>query len=109
MLYDKRWDVEPEVKLEPWRQMLLDAADLLERDGWCQGAYQDDDGHHCALGALDAVFGSKTSFKAIDWSAYARVNERLQDAVGLQIVHWNDAKGRTAEEVISTLRKIAGA
>ncbi len=107
MLYDKRWDVKPEVKLEPWRQMLLDAADLLERDGWCQQAYQDGDGHHCALGALDAVVGM-AELKTIDWVAFSKANERLFGAVG-QITHWNDARGRTAEEVISTLRKIAGA
>src|SRR5258708_14346010 len=35
MLYDKRWQPKlPVETIEPWRQCLLDAADLLKREGW---------------------------------------------------------------------------
>lgn len=89
-----------ETKLEPWRQVLLDAAKIV-RQGWCQKAIERD-GAYCAIGAMNmAEFGDAFSCKGN--SAYGK----LWDAVGGSVATWNNAPGRTAEEVASTMEKVA--
>ena len=47
MLYDPKWKIPltaPEV--------LLKAADILERDGWCKYSLNDRQGRHCVAGAI---------------------------------------------------------
>ncbi len=76
------------------------AADLLERDGWCQGKFRNS-GAHCVVAALTAVD---------DWSApeQAAVRRRLRVHAGTEwLVNWNDAPERTADEVIALLRQVA--
>jgi hypothetical protein len=105
-----------------------DAADLLESEGWVQGAYHvtpDLIGPHydhvgyCMIGALlevDGVDLSRSS-SAADRAAgrYAKdlgfsVNlvsgRRVDvDAASWQVMsRWNDAAGRTAAQVIAVLR-----
>ncbi len=76
------------------------AADLLERDGWCQGRLVGNKGDHCILGALDAVDPSED---ARFLKATSDFILRVKGAVTL----WNDAPERTANEVIALLRQVA--
>ncbi|QNJ59417.1 hypothetical protein PP997_gp57 [Gordonia phage BigChungus] len=116
------------------------AADVLEKDGWCQGDLhrpvggwgQKSEGEerftHCTIGALDVVvagsqamsmYGNITAFPEVR-DARDRVAEHLtkyleehflppvakhhnNDLLSAVPV-WNDAKGRTAQEVIDFLR-----
>jgi hypothetical protein len=102
MLYDPKWS-PPEVKVnvETWQEALLQAADVLERDGWCQHHNYDNDGSRCMLGALGSVSYNYTT------SAYGTAILKLQSSLAMRISEWNDATGRTKEEVIAKLRKIA--
>lgn len=77
------------------------AADLLDRDGWCQGYDKDDDGRYCARGATKAAASSDTLVGA---GARIALTQRLPTH---NIPAWNDTPGRTQEEVTSTLRRVA--
>lgn len=101
-------------KSETLNQIAVDlrmAADVLERDGWTQGAFHSLDGCHCAAGALELAVGLRVNDEAHD--------ERYIDAVrwlgnhvdvrptSLAVFAWNDTPGRTADEVIAALRAAA--
>lgn len=79
--------------------LLDDAADLIERRGWCQGRYQDTDGRLCSVGALAAANGDTL---ASYFPAVLVLSRRVGDVVG-----WNDALGRTEQEVLDTFRAAA--
>lgn len=69
------------------------AADLLERDGWCQGKYWMDDGRCCLVGA------------AMRMGATPECWQELSRRTGvLHPQYWNDEPGRTVEEVLAVLR-----
>lgn len=86
---------------DPVRQVLLDAADLLERDGWCQHISLDFEGRHCAWGAMVA--------SAKDSVSYSVAADNVEAAVGRVLTAWNDDKRRTAKSVIRKLREVANA
>ncbi len=94
MLYNPKWEVQP------WQETLLDAADQLERRGWCQGRTVDNEGRMCALGALIAVAGHATHD---EWLAHVK----LQEVVGDRVDLWNDAPERTKEDVVAAFRQAA--
>jgi hypothetical protein len=89
------------------RVALLKAADLLESEGWIQGAFYKSTGR-CINGALMSVMGM--------FEPYAYNNGKLTSyraAVTLinlgerSVQSWNDAPGRTKEEVVARLRAAA--
>lgn len=100
MLYDKRWE------LDEIGKALLDAAEALRRDGWCQGYLHDPYGGHCLLGAIDIA---RRRVVIADPGLLLRMMERLSAHLppGDRIMRWNDAPGRTVEEVISVLERAA--
>lgn len=102
MLYDKNWD-KPKVEVVPsHRQVLLEAADLIEEKGWCQGMYNNRSGAMCMMGAIINA-GRRHEHRYT-----SRAHLRLIEAVGgVAPVLWNDAPERTQEEVVSALRKAA--
>lgn len=102
------------------------AADVLERDGWTQGRYHDDDGCHCALGAIAVAIRGSSRPNPDRWKPWAENAIRLRagaalvaHSVGippdayhhprLDVSDWNDEYGRTAAEVIAALRAAADA
>lgn len=122
MLYDPKWaPPETEIKLEPWRQILLDAAKILETEGWTQGVYHSVGGRHCAVGAIskatDALAkGAREEFDffATKTVAYTTAKRNLLAEANRWAVvrtcvveNWNDDVAKSAEEVISTMRKAA--
>jgi hypothetical protein len=85
--------------------LLDDAADLLERGGWIQGALEDR-GAHCALGAL--VFADP--FNQYRLRARAALAEQVglnPDRAGNWLANWNDAPLRTRQQVLDTFRAAA--
>ena len=72
----------------------MKAWELLEQKGWCQGAMVDSTGRICAFQAVIQVYGYGSPEES-------RVSELLHGP----ITRWNDAPGRTKEEVIEALRK----
>jgi hypothetical protein len=91
--------VEADVVVEPWRKVLLDAAALLERDGWC-----DLNGDHgrCVGQSIWHTVGSLEQSEAED-----RFLKYLGLRAPREMFDWNDAPGRTASEVIQALRDCA--
>lgn len=80
-------------------EILREAKQLLVDRGWCQGNLQDCHGRRCMLGALRAA-----GF-AMPW--YRVAEDMLIRAIGDTGAHWspvavwNDAKGRTLDEVLN--------
>jgi hypothetical protein len=121
MLYDpKKWPM-PEVipvepKVEPWRQLLLGAADLIEKKGWCREDFENH-GRYCAIGALNKVAGYPADpglrFYDPTYSDARRKAEKilekhlkLDDCDG--VVEWNDGLNRNGKKiVIQALREAA--
>ena len=83
--------------------MLTAAADLLEEKGWIRGTGVDDQGRHCLVAALSDAADSFPGGDAY-WPALEAVQQRVP---GGWVVRWNDAPGRTAEQVIALLRRVA--
>ncbi len=100
MLNDPKWDEKVEVELDAISRNLLRAVDYIQQHGWCQGEAFGPNGTVCMLGALDKTRGHAITYlKAID---------RLIPLIGgIPINRWNDAEGRTKDEVITKLREAA--
>lgn len=106
MLYDKKWGLDEVSK------GLLKAAEYIEEHGWCQRMTFNERGESCLSFALDKAFGIDTSFDEYRLKVEARnrlmkpILEVMTENVAC-IINWNDAKGRTKEEVINLLREVA--
>ena len=126
---------QPPAGLDPTPAATLHrAADHLERHGWSQGAYYADYGSDtpsaCVIGALAiAAYGyphpdpySDTfhtdSVESDCWHRFVTAEYHLSTHLGLKpadreslepetLYDWNDHDGRTATEVITTLRAAA--
>ncbi len=109
MLYDPKWEVE--AKLEPWRGLLLEAADLIEQNGWVQFKAQSEDGY-CAAGAMQEAFcnrhGYPPSYHPDGRDEYRKASDELAGTiVPHSIPAWNDSLGRSKEEVVAKIREVA--
>ena len=87
-------------------RVLLEAAEIVRR-GWCQGALVTSGGKYCVLGALNVVTcGDVYSLQYSSENLAAR--KRLRESLGIVWLHtWNNAPGRTAEEVAEALERAA--
>lgn len=91
---------------------LREAAQVLERDGWCQGTFHSHTGEHCAIGALATVTGLRVNeivpqddprfhrHRAAVGALCAQIGSR-------NIMGWNDATGRRREDVVKALLQAA--
>ena len=91
------------VPLEQWRNILLDAANLIEQHGHCKNSLQTESGNLCAVGALNMAETGNARKSGSDVVAWGM----LKEAVGGDIVDWNNAPERTATEVTGLMRKAA--
>lgn len=101
MPFDGQTFVLPDLEFdERVRRGLRDAADYIEKHGWCQEHYFHD-GQVCAWGAV----------LKIEWDdPFARraMCERIEQAIDApDIEEWNDTPGRTQAEVVQALRDAA--
>ena len=86
--------------IEPWRQLLLDAADLIERTNWWNGKSLERP-TYCALTAITTVGENAVAYKAAThFSIYVGMGNQ-------SIPQWNDTPGRTKEEVLAAMRGAA--
>lgn len=125
MLFDPNWKpAETEVQLENWQKILLAAADLIQKRGWCHGEYESDSGRrHCAVGAINKAAGfnhdlGSNDFYRSDYGPKAAWDDRdlaikmLTTAVSGEfgyIEEWNDAKNTRTHRnhVLDTMRRVA--
>ncbi|MEU3052239.1 DUF6197 family protein [Streptomyces griseus] len=114
--------------MDPVTELLGKAIEVLERDGWHQGAYcskgagrfgadfyaygPDDGGSVCALGALNRANSGNA------WAVHrdpdvslvrTQAHQRLSDEIGGGVPDWNDNPSRTYEDVILTFKKAMAA
>jgi hypothetical protein len=99
--------------------ILEKAAEVLETRGWCQYTYEAPSGEVCAIGAVrTAVWGAPLLMcvsREIVQEDYSKANgalKALADHVNFQYwpeigAFWNDAPGRTKEEVIDAFKHAA--
>jgi hypothetical protein len=73
--------------------VLRKAGDVLRERGWYQGYYKAPDGSVCVLGAM-----SETMLPATLWDRAIDVADTVAGTDNL--ARWNDATGRTVEEVL---------
>ncbi len=85
------------------------AADYIEEHGWVQGQYANLDGAVCVSGAICAILtgdpcgyktGFKSPFRPSPEKIFLECNQIYTESIG----DWNDAPGRTKEDVVSGLR-----
>lgn len=89
--------------------VLNKAADLIERDGWCQKHFRGENGEHCLTDALMRAAGcfpgDSFGTKAVSYGkAYDVLTRRVRRK---NLVFWNDKPGRTKDEVVVALRAAA--
>jgi hypothetical protein len=113
--------VEPEARAveakEPWRVALLKAADLIEEWGHSTFYLRDDAGRMCLHGAINAAV-TGNPFRPNDGRGHhcpvaAAAHEAIGNFLGSPRLNdyrgadWNNAPGRTKDEVVAALRAAA--
>jgi len=96
MLVDPKWEVKFKAS-----EVLRNAAQYLETHGWCQHAMQYK-GRVCLFGAIRAV--NRCSELSVELEITNRLRKTIRHT---QVTSWNDATGRTKQEVIDVLNKAA--
>jgi hypothetical protein len=101
MLYDRRWE-----KVDAIGSVLLAAADIIERRGWCNDGPVGPRGEVCLLVAISDTMPGPWSHE----------KDRLREAVCAQlrrhidhmaIIEWNETVCESKEEAIAMLREAA--
>lgn len=100
MFVETRKDGEAQAKPDAVSQLLLRAADEMERRGWIRGELCSAEGV-CLLGAL--FFSCPISHEL----TVAKAQERLEKFLGTASVPWNDLYCRSKEEAVAALRGAA--
>jgi len=90
--------VEPPV-VSPVAEVLLGAAEYIEKFGWKQRDFGDDGGPRCMLGAV--MSQCKNTYTDIMSAAQLHLQRQGK------FMSWNDSPGRTKAEVIDALRSAA--
>jgi hypothetical protein len=99
-------------------QDLRAAAEVLRRDGWRQDSYGSFAGCKCLYGAIHYVVSDGNHMTDAELSAKEEeradtVARRVMDVIDvhgwLELLDWNDAPDRTADEVIAALESAADA
>ena len=93
--------------------LLERAADLIEHEGWSHGLWRSPNGGgYCAEAAINIVATGthRISSSVPGWqlalcAQWAVLS--MQRATDCALVFWNDAPGRTEQEVLDTLRAAA--
>jgi hypothetical protein len=99
--------VEPAVSPAVAAEAADYAAEVLERDGWCQGVSVDPRGRVCFYGALaTAAQELHLPYGAINKQVTRAAHEELSlpQITPIGIVEFNDAEGREAHEVANLFR-----
>lgn len=81
---------------------LIKIKEVLLSKGWVQGSFTDLYGSHCLLGALDVVSSSYYDPACLRRHLRGALHNRTKGEV-TNLVTFNDAPGRTKEEVISLI------
>ena len=100
-----------EIVGDPARELLWEAANLLERRGWRRGYYVGDRSEYCMIGALNMAAGEGPISLGRN-PTKMRARALLAKTLGVRskmLTAWNDKESRTKEEVIDALRRASEA
>jgi hypothetical protein len=88
---------------------LRDAADYVSEHGWTQNEMQDDEGRVCAMGAIreTTAMYSLDGMNALQAMVKSLGLDRNRSGFLHPVAMWNDAKGRSAEDVILAFKRAA--
>ena len=90
---------------EQLADLVDDAADLIETDGWIQDAEHTDLGY-CMIGALRRASGFHIHMDG--FSHFSSACEAIMNRMRINdIATWNDHDGRTKQEVLDNMRLVA--
>ncbi len=92
------------MKLPATATVLYGAIKILEKEGWCRGAYHDNQDRRCAAGAITES-GKRLGLDPVP--ALQVMVERLQGRGYTNIPDWNDRPFRTQGSVVRELSKAA--
>ena len=101
VLYDPKWNIPLTAP-----GVLLKAADILERDGWCKYSLNDRQGRHCVAGAIIVAMAGSPGGPALRKEARQLLQEHLPFWPPT-IESWNDLPWRTGNQVVAKLRAAA--
>jgi hypothetical protein len=110
MFVETKREGEIAVPVEPWRALLLRAADYMERHGHCKKVLRYE-GAVCLRGALWFCDGDKwvnLARELLVTEAGRAVKEYLNLPEFHDEISWNNAPERTKQEVITAMRAAAG-
>lgn len=99
---------QPEITSE----LVENAIERINTDGWTQRNFHDGGGAHCAIGALGDLAVSAWQYRSVRHAVLTWERE-LMDLMGIDpdvwptIPTWNDAEGRTKDEVLDALMTAA--
>jgi hypothetical protein len=99
MLLDPKWN-----KIDDTGQVLLDAANKMQKAGWAKGILSDDCGRVCAMGAIVAITGYGSD---ADVHKLVKAMDRLYCYLGMAPVDWNDRVCKNTTEATDALRAAA--
>lgn len=92
--------------------VLCKAVAIIEDKGWCQHKLQDPQGRVCAYGAvakaLDLPIERNVKLPSVSAEYYLvadYIEEYVRVHLGKPLGRWNDAPGRTKEDVVELLLK----
>ncbi len=115
MLYDPKRDQKIRY-VEPWRNVLLDAAEIVRERGLAKYDLEDANGHVCIHGAIRLAaygyvdghgrIGSKEIEPCQALCDYLR-QTGAENVFGIGAANWNNEPNRTADEVIAALEGAA--
>lgn len=119
MLFNPEWKPAEAPTLEPWQEILLAAAAVIERRGWTRKTYVDYGNRVCALGGLQSVqfghpgrLGNSNAYPMRHYQkALARFQAHLRRTYPYpqptDIVDWNDYRCKSKREAVNALREAA--
>ena len=88
------------------RTVIRNAIKEIEKNGWCQGEYRDEQGRVCLVESVRRSTRHLLSLEAMDLDN--KVFTKIADHTKVAPCSvWNDTPGRTKEEVLSMLRGLA--
>jgi hypothetical protein len=107
-----------ESPIDNWRNVLNQAADIIDHLGWCRGVLERDE-QHCAIGAIiaaysrgdsrcdgaDSVFLEDPKIHEIIGKVETCLRRKSYKEEGL--MGWNDGVAKSREQVSALLRRAA--
>lgn len=92
--------------------LLRKAAEVLDRDGWCQGRMDTPGGRRCALGALYKASSELSDGYHVEPDRWIEAREGAASSIvehlsGEWILVWNDQPERRMSDVVKLFGQVA--